>query len=93
MPRTALLLLCLAAAGCAAQQDIPIAAQGGRTGYAVTGSVYGFRPSENDAKSAAVAKVASACPNGADVSDIRATPSTLTFGFLTSSYSATVVCR
>jgi hypothetical protein len=88
-----LLLLCLAAAGCAAQPDIPVAAAGGKTGYVVTGSVYGFHPSENDAKAAAVAKVASACPTGADVSTIQTTPSQMTFGYLTSTYTATVVCR
>ena len=59
----------------------------------VTGSAYGLRPGDEAAKAAAVSKVASACPNGADVTNIHNTPSMMTFGFLTSSYNATVVCR
>ena len=92
MRRTSLLMLCLAAAGCG-QQDIPIAAQGGRSGFNVTGSVYGLHPSEEDAKAAAIAKVASACPNGADVSQVALAPSQVTFGYITTDYTATVVCR
>lgn len=93
MPRTPLmLLLCLAAAGCA-QPDIPIAVQGDKTGYVVTGTDYAFHPTEESAKAAAIAKVGAACPNGADVSTIQTTPSQVTFGYLTSTYTATVVCH
>jgi len=94
MPRYLILIvLGLAAAGCAARQQIPVAAASGRPGYAVEGRVFAFQPTQDDARKAAVAQVASACPNGADATDVTMQPSSMTFGYITSDYRATVVCR
>ena len=82
---------CLAAAGCE-KRDIPVAAEGGKTGFIVTGSVYGFHPSVDDAKADAVARVSKQCPNGAEAQSATLT-SQGTTGYLTNTYQATVVCK
>ena len=86
-----MIALCLAAAGCA-KPDIPVYAEGGKTGFIVTGSVYGFHPSVDDAKADAVARVWKQCPKGADATSVTLTGQGTT-GYLTNTYQATVVCK
>jgi len=93
MHRYLLIALCLATAACA-KQNIPIAAEGGKTGFAVTGSVYGFKPTVDDAKADAVAQVMKQrqCPNGAEAMSATLTNEGTT-GYMTNTYTATVVCK
>ena len=92
MHRYLLIALCLAATGCADKRDIPVAAEGGKTGFIVNGSLYGFHPTVDDAKADAVTRVHSQCPNGADAISATLT-SQMTTGYLTNTYQATVVCK
>ena len=93
MHRYMLIALCLAVGACA-KQNIPIAADGGKTGFAVTGSVYGFKPTVDDAKADAVSQVLKQkqCPNGAEATSATLTNEGTT-GYMTNTYTATVVCK
>ena len=86
-----MIALCLAAAGCE-KRDIPVAAEGGKTGFIITGSVYGLHPSVDDAKADAVTRVQKQCPNGAEAVSATLTGQGTT-GYLTNTYQATVVCK
>jgi hypothetical protein len=91
MHRYLLIALCLAAAGCD-KRDIPVATEGGKPGFIVNGSLYGFHPTVDDAKADAVTRVHGQCPNGAEAISATLT-SQMTTGYLTNTYQATVVCK
>lgn len=93
MHRYMLIALCFAVAACA-KENIPVAADGGKTGFAVSGSVYGLHPTVDDAKADAVSQVMKQrqCPNGAEATSASLTNQN-TLGYLTNTYTAMVVCK